>query len=222
MTAATLVFDLDGTLVDTAPDLVGGLNVAMALENLDPITVPEVRRIVGGGVRVMLERGLRLRNHAVTEARFDQLAAAFFAHYELHIADESRMYPDVERVLDELAAAGNRLAVCTNKPEKLSLLLLEAMGLRDKFAAVCGADTFPVKKPDPLHFIGTIERAGGDIGQAVMIGDSRADSEVAANAKVPCILLDYGYTDVPATDLGADAVISHFCDVPGAIRKLIA
>jgi len=222
MTAPTLVFDLDGTLVDTAPDLVGGLNVAMALEKLDPITVPEVRRIVGGGVRVMLERGLGLRNHAVSEARFDALAAAFLAHYELHIADESALYPDVERVLDDLTADGYRLAVCTNKPEKLSLLLLEALSLRSRFAAICGADTFPVKKPDPLHLIGTIERAGGDVGRAVMIGDSRADSDVARNAKVPCVLLDYGYTDVPARELGADAVISHFRDVPAAIRKLLA
>jgi phosphoglycolate phosphatase len=158
----------------------------------------------------------------VSEARFDALAAAFLAHYELHIADESALYPDVERVLDDLTADGYRLAVCTNKPEKLSLLLLEALSLRSRFAAICGADTFPVKKPDPLHLIGTIQRAGGDVGRAVMIGDSRADSDVARNAKVPCVLLDYGYTDVPAKELGADAVISHFRDVPAAVRQLLA
>jgi phosphoglycolate phosphatase len=222
MTAPTLVFDLDGTLVDTAPDLVGGLNVAMALEDLAPISVQEVRRIVGGGVRVMLARGLEERGHTVTEDRFEELAAAFLAHYEIHIADESRLYPDVAQVLDGLAAAGNTLAVCTNKPEKLSLLLLEALGLRSRFTAICGADTFPVRKPDPLHLIGTIERAGGDVMRAVMIGDSRADRDVARNAKVPCVLLDYGYTDVPAKELGAEAVVSHFKGVPEAVRKLLA
>jgi phosphoglycolate phosphatase len=222
MAAPTLVFDLDGTLVDTAPDLVGGLNVAMALEGLDPISVQEVRRIVGGGVRVMLARGLEERGHTVPKSRFEELAAAFLAHYEIHIADESRPYPDVAQVLDRLAAAGNTLAVCTNKPEKLSLLLLEALGLRSRFAAICGADTFPVRKPDPLHLIGTIERAGGDVTRAVMIGDSRADRDVARNAKVPCVLLDYGYTDVPAKELGAEAVVSHFKDVPEAVCKLLA
>lgn len=222
MTAPTLVFDLDGTLVDTAPDLVTGLNVAMALEGVEPISVQEVRRIVGGGVRVMLARGLEERGHRVSKDRFEELAAAFLAHYEIHIADESALYPDVERVLNELAAAGNTLAVCTNKPEKLSLLLLEALGLKSRFAAICGADTFPVRKPDALHLVGTIERAGGDVTRAVMIGDSRADRDVARNAKVPCVLLDYGYTDVPAKELGAEAVISHFKDVPDVVRRLLA
>jgi phosphoglycolate phosphatase len=222
MMPATFVFDLDGTLVDTAPDLVGALNVALALEDLQPISVAEVRHMVGHGARALIKRGLDSRGRTVSEARFEDLALAFFGHYELHIADESGLYPDVEAVLDRLAADGHRLAVCTNKPEKLSLLLLEKMGLLPRFAAVCGADTFPVKKPDPAHLTGTIARAGGEVARAVMVGDSRTDRDAAKNAGVPCILLDYGYSDVPAKELGAEALISHFRDVPQAAQKLLA
>jgi phosphoglycolate phosphatase len=222
MTAPTFVFDLDGTLVDTAPDLVGGLNVALALENLEPILIRDVHKLIGGGVRLMLTRGLDLRGHSVSPERFEELASTFFAHYELHIADESTLYPDVVPVLDELAASGNILAVCTNKPERLSLLLLEALGLRSRFAAICGADTFPARKPDPIHLIGTIERAGGKVGRSVMIGDSRTDRDAARNADVPCVLLDYGYTDVPVGELDAEAVVSRFAAVPDAARKLLS
>ena len=222
MPAPTFVFDLDGTLVDTAPDLLGALNVVLALEDAAPVALPEIRQMVGNGARVMIQRGLKARGKAVSDERFEELMAAFLGHYEIHIADESAPYPGVERALNELAADGAKLAVCTNKPEKLSLLLLEALGLRPHFAAVCGADTFPVRKPDPLHLIGTIERAGGEVSRSVMTGDSRTDRETARNAKVPCVLMDYGYTDVPARDLGAEAVISHFSDVPSAARKLLA
>ncbi len=221
MMSATFVFDLDGTLVDTAPDLVGALNVALALEDLQPVTTSELRHLVGHGARALIQRGLQSRGRAVSEARFEDLVRAFLGHYELHIADESALYPDVEMVLDDLAHAGHRLAVCTNKPEKLSLLLLEKIGLLPRFAAVCGADTFSVRKPDPAHLIGTITRAGGNERHAVMIGDSRTDRETARNAGIPCILLDYGYSDVPARELDAEALISLFADVPGTAAGLL-
>ncbi len=221
MTPISFVFDLDGTLVDTAPDLVAALNVALALEDLEPLTTPELRPLVGAGARVMIERGLKTRDHTVTPERFEELAAAFFAHYEIHIADESGLYPDVPEILEQLAAEGHTLAVCTNKPEKLSHLLLDALGLKSRFAAICGADTFPVRKPDPLHLTGTIERSGGDIARAIMVGDTRADREVARNAGVPCVLLDYGYADVPIKELEPEAMLSHFRDVPGTARKLV-
>ncbi|MGQ4272512.1 phosphoglycolate phosphatase [Terrihabitans sp. B22-R8] len=222
MRQPTAVFDLDGTLVDSAPDLVGGLNVALALEDLEPITTAELRSLVGGGVRVMLTRGLALRGCTVSEARFNELAATFLAHYEVHIADESTVYPEVEAVLDSLAAEGYRLAVCTNKPERLSFLLLDALGLRGRFQAVCGADTFTARKPDPVHLLGTIEKAGGDPRSAAMIGDSVTDLDAARNSGVSCILMDWGYTEIPAAELGADLVLSHFRDVPDALRKWIS
>ncbi|BCJ90381.1 phosphoglycolate phosphatase, bacterial [Terrihabitans soli] len=218
---ATFVFDLDGTLVDTAPDLVGALNLVLSLEELKPVTTDELRHMVGHGARALIQKGLASRGRAVSDARFEDLVRAFLAHYELHIADESGLYPDVEAVLDMLADAGHVLAVCTNKPEKLSLLLLEKMGLLPRFAAVCGADTFPVRKPDPAHLTGTIALAGGDVRNAVMIGDSRTDRETAKNAGIPCILLEYGYSDVPARELGAEALIARFADVPKAAAGLL-
>jgi len=222
MSDSTLVFDLDGTLVDTAPDLVGALNAVLALENLAPVSLEELRRMVGAGVRVMIQRGLAAREHEVSEERFEELAAAFLVHYEHHIADESQLYPDVRDVLERYRADGVRLAVCTNKPEKLSFLLLDALDLRGYFAAVCGADTFAARKPDPSHLLGTIERAGGDVAQAIMIGDSQTDLATARAAGVPVILMSYGYTDVPAAELGADRVLADFAGVPAAARDLLA
>ena len=222
MTRPTFVFDLDGTLVDTAPDLVGALNVVLALEDLAPITVQDVRHMVGHGARAMIRRGLDWRGRAVSDTRFEELVEAFLGHYELHIADESGLYPDVPEVIEALAADGVQLAICTNKPEKLAILLVEAIGLRSRFAAICGADTFSARKPDPLHLTETIRLAGGAIDRAVMIGDSPTDRETARNAGIPCILLDYGYTDVPVQELAPEAILSHFRDVPATARKLLA
>jgi phosphoglycolate phosphatase len=222
MIRPTAVFDLDGTLVDSAPDLLGALNVALALENLDPVPPREMKKLVGRGARVLLQRGLALRGCSVSEERFNELIATFLSHYELHIADETTIFPDVETVLDGLAARDFRLAVCTNKPERLTFLLLDQLNLRSRFDAVCGADTFSARKPDPIHLLGTIERAGGDARSSVMIGDSVTDFDAARNGGVPCILLDWGYTDIPAAELGADRVLSAFADVPGAIDDLLA
>ncbi len=222
MTKPLFVFDLDGTLVDSAPDLVGALNAALALEDLAPLGVDEVRMMVGRGARVLLRRGLSSRGREVADGRFEELTSAFLTHYERHIADHSSIYPDVERVLGELEEAGHTLAVCTNKPEHLSLLLLDALGMRNRFAAICGADTFSGRKPDPVHLLGTIERAGGLRESAVLIGDSPTDREAARNAAVPCVLLDYGYSDVDVRDLDAEAVISHFADVPAAAAQALA
>lgn len=221
MIPPSFVFDLDGTLAHTAPDLVGALNVTLALEDLPPVGLSDVHQLVGRGARVMIERGLKLRGHAVAPERFEDLAAAFFAHYETHIADETVAYDGVPDVLDALADRGAILSVCTNKPERLSLLLLDAIGLRSKFKAICGADTFAVRKPDPLHLTGTIDRAGGNPARAILIGDSPTDRETAKNAGLPCILMDYGYTDIPALELGAEAVLSNFRDVPDAAYRLL-
>jgi phosphoglycolate phosphatase len=221
MIQPTAVFDLDGTIVDTAPDLVAGLNVALALENLAPVNTDDLRSLVGGGVRVMLTRGLALRGRTVEEERFTELSRAFLAHYEVHIADHSTIYPDVVSVLDELSSEGFRLCVCTNKPERLAKLLLSTLQLDGRFGAICGADTFTARKPDPVHLLGTIAQTGGDPAHAVMVGDSVTDLNAARNAAVPCILMDWGYTDVPAADLGADAVLSSFSQVPSEISRLL-
>jgi phosphoglycolate phosphatase len=217
-----VVFDLDGTLVDTAPDLVGTLNAVLAREGYATVAYAEARSMIGGGARRMLARALGRHGTAIDPAELDRLFADFLAHYTAHIADRSRPFPGVAPALDLLTAQGARFAVCTNKLEQLSIMLLERLGLAGRFAAICGQDTFGVPKPDPELLRGTIARAGGELGTAVMVGDSTADVAVARAAGVPVIAVDFGYSDVPVPLLKADRVIGHFDELPGAVASLLA
>jgi phosphoglycolate phosphatase len=218
----TIVFDLDGTLVDTAPDLVATLNAVLAREGYGSVAYAEARTMIGGGARHMLARALGRHGGAVKPAEIDRLFADFIPHYAAHIADHSRSFPGVEPALDLLAAQGARFAVCTNKFEQLSVLLLERLGLAGRFAAICGQDTFGMAKPDPELLRRTIARADGDLGSAVMVGDSALDVATARAAGVPVIAVDFGYSDVPAPLLKADRVIGHFDELPGAVAALLA
>jgi phosphoglycolate phosphatase len=220
MAALTVVFDLDGTLVDTAPDLVDTLNVVLAREGLPPVPYAQARNMVGGGARAMIERGLKEEGRPLVAAEIDRLFVQFIDHYAEHIADGSRPFPGLEAALDDLAGRGFTLAVCTNKLEALSLLLLDALGLAKRFAAVCGQDTFGVHKPDPAIFRQTVLRAGGDPVRAIMIGDSGTDIRTARAAGVPVIAVDFGYTDVPIEELGPDRVISHYDELSAAVHAL--
>ena len=221
MPHSTIVFDLDGTLVDTAPDLIATLNVVLAREGYDPVAFAEARTMIGGGVRHMLTRALARRGVAVEAPELDRLFADFIAHYGAHIADHSRPFPGLEQSLDRLAAQGDRLAVCTNKLEQLSVLLLERLGLAGRFAAICGQDTFGIAKPDPELLRQTIARAGGSLERAVMVGDSAADVTVARAAGVPVIAVDFGYSDIPLPLLKPDGVIGHFDELPAAVAVLL-
>jgi phosphoglycolate phosphatase len=220
MAALTVVFDLDGTLVDTAPDLVDTLNIVLARQGLAAIPYAEGRNLVGGGARVMIERGLQAEGRPVSPRALDQLFVEFIDHYSEHIADASRAFPGVEAALDALEAQGFILAVCTNKLEALSLMLLDALGLAKRFSAICGQDTFGVHKPDPEVFRRTVLRAGGDPSRAIMIGDSATDIRTARAAGVPVIAVDFGYTDIPVAELRPDRVISHFGELSEAIGAL--
>ena len=221
MAASTIVFDLDGTLVDTAPDLIGSLNVLFAREGLAPIALNEGRSMIGGGVKPLIERGLATQGRALMAAQLDALYAGFVTHYAEHIADSSRPYPGVEAALDVLAARGCRFAVCTNKLAWLSVRLLDRLGLSQRFVAICGQDTFGVQKPDPVVLRRTIAAAGGDLADAVMVGDSITDIRTARAAGVPVVAVDFGYTDVPVSELDPDRVISHFDALPEAIGSLV-
>jgi phosphoglycolate phosphatase len=219
MSPPLLVFDLDGTLIDTAPDLIDTLNEILGREGLPPVPFAEARNMIGGGTRALLERGLAAdgRNGFI-----DRLYRDFLDHYAEHIADRSRPFPGLETALDRLDDMGWRFAVCTNKLEGLSVRLLDLLGLRRRFAAVCGQDTFGVQKPDPQILLRTISRAGGDPRHAIMVGDSSNDINTARAAGVPVIAIAFGYTDIPVELLGPDRVIDDYRRLPEAISELVA
>jgi phosphoglycolate phosphatase len=220
MRALTVVFDLDGTLVDTAPDLIATLNKVFAREGLPPVPYEFARNMIGGGARRMIERGLQAEGRSVAPAELDQMFKDFIEIYSAHIADHSRPFPGLEAALDQLDVHGARLAVCTNKLERLSTKLLTALGLERRFAAICGQDTFGVQKPDPEILRRTIEQAGGSTDCAVMVGDSANDINTARAAGVSVVAVDFGYSEVPVTELGPDRVISHFDALLGAVLDL--
>jgi phosphoglycolate phosphatase len=217
MIALTVVFDLDGTLVDTAPDLVETLNVVFAREGLSPIDYAAARGMIGGGARKMIEGGLTLQGCPLTGGAVDRMFAGFIEYYAAHIADRSQPFPGLGAALDRLAADGYRLAVCTNKLEGLSRLLLDALGFTWRFAAICGQDTFRIQKPDPEILRRTIQAAGGEIRRAVMVGDSGTDVATARAAGIPVVAVDFGYSETPIEDLGADRLISHFDELAAAV-----
>jgi phosphoglycolate phosphatase len=221
MTAPTIVFDLDGTLVDTAPDLADTLNAVFAKEGLPPVPYHAARAAIGGGARAMIARGLEAEGRAVTPELLEKLFADFIAHYSAHIADRSRPFPGIEAALDHFAARGYRLAVCTNKLERLSVQLLQTLHLAGRFAAICGQDTFGVQKPDPAILRRTIEAAGGEARSAVMIGDSETDIRTARAAAIPVIAVDFGYSIPPVAEFRPDRLISHFDALPSAIAQLL-
>jgi phosphoglycolate phosphatase len=220
MPAPTIVFDLDGTLIDTAPDLVDTLNVVFAREGWPPVPYATARNQIGGGARMMIQRGVAAEGIVVAPEKLDQLFADFIAHYTEHIADRSRPFPGLIDALDELAARGCRLAVCTNKLERLSVRLLKQLNLTERFAFVCGQDTFGMQKPDPEVLRRTVAATGGDLTQAVMVGDSITDIRVARAAGIPIIAVDFGYSDLPISELGADRIISHFAQLRSAIAAI--
>jgi phosphoglycolate phosphatase len=221
MPTPTIVFDLDGTLIDTAPDLIDTLNVILARHDVAPVAFDEARTMIGAGVKPLLQRALASKGKRFPAEEIDRLFAEYLEIYAAHIADRSRPFPGLEPALDALAAQGCRLAVCTNKLEWLSVRLLEALGLAGTFAAICGQDTFGVQKPNPEILRKTIWRAGGTVDEAIMVGDSSSDIDTARAAGVPVVAVDFGYSEVPIAELNPDRVISSFADLPAAVHDLL-
>lgn len=220
MTQPLLVFDLDGTLIDTAPDLVATLNLVLARESLPQVPFHAARNMIGGGARTLIERALQSEGRNCSSEAIDQLYSEFVAHYSDHLADRSQPFPGLDAALDALDAAGWRFAVCTNKLEQLSVRLLDALGLRERFVAICGQDTFNVQKPNPEILRRTIERAGGSPDRSIMVGDSANDIDAARAARVPVIAVAFGYTEVPVSRLGPDRIIERYADLPAAVREV--
>jgi phosphoglycolate phosphatase len=192
-----LIFDLDGTLVDTAPDLVATLNVVFEREGMPPVPYAQARTMIGGGARAMLTHGLQAEGRVVTPAKLDQLFGDFVAYYTDHVADLSQPFPGLSEALDILSARGHRFAVCTNKFERQSRMLLEALKLTHRFDAICGQDTFAIAKPDPEILRRTVVAAG-----------------------IPVIAVDFGYSERPVSEYGPDRLISHFAQLPGEIAGI--
>jgi phosphoglycolate phosphatase len=210
----TLLLDLDGTLVDSVPDLADAVNRLMARRSLPPFAEPEVASMVGDGVAALVLRAMRARGREAAPADIE----AFIEDYTAHAADRSRPYPGVAETLAELRAAGWRMAVCTNKPEQAARRLLAALGLLPFLAAIGGGDSFPVRKPDPAHLMATLAAAGA--GPAVVVGDHRNDVLAATGAGLPCIFALWGYGP-PEMAAGAAATATRFAEVPAIAAGLI-
>lgn len=215
------VFDLDGTLAETAGDLIGTLNVLLTREGLAELPLSQARELIGAGAKALIKRGFEAEGREIGPAEHERLFDDFIAHYGEHLADSSHLFDGVVEALDRLEESGFRLAVCTNKYEGQSVKLLGLLGIADRFAAICGRDTFPQSKPDPRHLTGTIERAGGDPARAVMVGDSRTDIDTAKAAGIPVVAVTFGYTDTPVSELGPDRVIEHFSELHDAVTALV-
>jgi len=213
------IFDLDGTLVDTSPDLLDALNALMMREERRLINPDEMRHLVGRGAKVLIEKAFRETGDPVDPKRLDVLFDDYLVLYGARIADKSRPYPGVVETLTSLAAQGVRLGVLTNKPHALAEALLPALGLEKFFGAVYGAGKRPYLKPDSRIFADVLSELGG--GPAVMVGDSITDVQMARAAKVPVVLVSYGYTPEPAATLGADALVDCFAEVPAAAFRLL-
>jgi len=220
MAPSTIVFDLDGTLIDTAPDLVETLNVIFAREGLAPLPYDTARNLVGGGAKTMIARGVEAEGRVLSPAKLEHMFADFIAHYSDHLADRSRPFPGLTDALDILAARGCQFAVCTNKLERLSTLLLKQLDLADRFVTICGQDTFGIQKPDPEILRRTVAAADGTMQRTIMIGDSNTDIRTARAAGVPIIAVEFGYSERPVAEFAPDRTISNFADLPASIAAV--
>jgi phosphoglycolate phosphatase len=211
MSDLAVIFDLDGTLVDTAPDLMAATNHVLGLLKRRAITMPEVRAFVGHGARKLIARSAAATGEPLDDKSLDYYHAEFLRHYERHIAAASQPFPGAVALLDRLAANGIALGICTNKLEGLSISLIDALGLTRYFGAIVGPDTIRIAKPDPAPYNETLRRLGA--ARSVMIGDSETDVLTARAAGVPIIAVTFGYTPEPVARFKPDYLVSHFDEI---------
>lgn len=217
----TIVFDLDGTLIDTAPDLAEATNHVLATLGLDRINELEIRPFVGHGALAMIEGAVKAHGRKLSERELHDLFEVFIVYYSAHIADYSVPYPHVIATLEGLKARGATLAVCTNKMETQARAVLEAMKLDHYFSALTGRDSLGAYKPDPRHLTGTIALAGGRPETSIMIGDSETDIKTAKAASIPVVAVSFGYSVDPVASFGPDAIIDDYRHLPRAIETFL-
>jgi phosphoglycolate phosphatase len=217
----TVVFDLDGTLIDTAPDLCAATDHVLDSIGQKPVPHAAITRRVGYGAKAMLETALEINRYSASSEEVDELLGRFLAFYEKNIAVRSRPYPDAPAVLERLRQSGMRLAVCTNKREALSRKLLRELSLDRMFSAIVGRDTLPVCKPDPGHLIGTVILADGNLNNVVMVGDSEVDVQTAKAAGIPVIGVTFGYSAEPIHSYEPDGIIDHYRDLERRVESVL-
>lgn len=217
----TVAFDLDGTIVETAPDLIATLNRMLEQRNLPHVPLESGQHLIGHGALALLRHGFMEAGAIWDEAAAPALLDAFIADYSANIAVGSRPYAGVVETLDRLAARGAILCVATNKRTDLSRTLLEALGLTRHFAAICGPESVSARKPDGAHVREAVLQAGGDPARAIMVGDGAPDAQAARHAGVPCVVVTFGYTQIPPADLGGDILIDRFDQLEEAVDRLV-
>jgi phosphoglycolate phosphatase len=216
-----IAFDLDGTLVDTAPDIIGALNLVLREEGIKPYHLDEARPLIGRGALELLRRGFALAGHPLTPGQEQPLLDRLLKHYETHIDAFSKPFEGVVEAMDALSAAGAKLAVCTNKHTYLSVELIKRLGWSDRFGSNRGSDSVPAKKPDAGHLQACVDDIGGDIKKTILVGDSETDFLTSRNAGVPSILVSFGYSERPIQELDCDVLIDHYDALVDAIKTVI-
>ncbi len=212
-----LVFDFDGTLIDSAPELQHCLNAVLTEHGRSALPVEAVKTMIGNGVKKLVERGFNATGGA--PADLDATMEQFMAHYYAAPVEDT-LYDGVRPTLGLLRDAGHRIAICTNKPYRATMRILKGLEIADYFEAVAGGDSFPVRKPDPGHLLGVLEILGTTPSHAIMIGDSPNDIGCAIAAEVRSVAVTYGYSNVPHAELGADVLIDRFDALPDALANL--
>ncbi len=220
MPPATIVFDLDGTLIDTAPDLMGAVDHLLKRKGLPSVAENETRPLISYGSRVMLKRALTVLDHNIDDATFHAWWTEYLDIYAENIAEKSRPFPGLVALLDRLEASGHTFAVCTNKTEVLSKKLLGALKLDHRFRAIVGRDTLAHSKPHPEHLLGTLRLAGADPSEAVMVGDSDVDILTAQAANIPVIAVTFGYCHAPVATFNPSAIIDHYDSFDAAFAAI--
>ncbi len=215
-----IIFDLDGTLAHTAPDLLGTLNRITAPEGLEPIALEQVGQIVGHGAKAMIRAAFALNEKTLEEVHLEELFQAFLEDYGRNLAKDTHLFEGVISALDILETKGHFFAVCTNKMHAMAVPLLDQLGVLHRFKSVTGGDSFDFRKPDARHLKETCKLAGFSLSDAIMIGDSETDINAAKNAKIPSVAVTFGYTQLPVKELGANEFINHFDQLPDVISRL--